>query len=85
MSVLYDVEPGQLCEECWLPVASPAVARQGWRSLVWCRLCAKRVGLSLIADEREATLARDPQPHWRNRVVAAVRHRLQVEERLPAA
>lgn len=40
----------------------------------------RKAGPHLIADAREATLAAAPDRHWRRRLIAGVRHRLEREE-----
>jgi hypothetical protein len=83
MTVLYE-DPRSGCEECGQAVSGPSVVRQGVHYLVWHPPCAAVVGPALLMDSREATLAADPEPRWHRRAVAAVRHRLQVEERSAA-
>jgi hypothetical protein len=90
MSVLYqlgaedtwwvDATRPWMCEECAEVIQLPAVYWHGRRTLFWHPACAARIGAHLIADAREATLAADPGPHWRRRLLGAVRHRLLAEE-----
>jgi hypothetical protein len=69
-----------MCEGCGEAIQVPCVYWHGRRTLFWHPECATTIGAHLIADAREATLAVDPRPHWRKRVVSAVRHRLMAEE-----
>lgn len=90
MSVQYTVDDASLdgdnelpwlaCLECARPVSPPFVLWHGIRQLLFHPECAARIGAHLIADAREATLAGDAGPHWRRRLVGAVRHRLMAEE-----
>ena len=68
------------CVECGEPVTPPCVHWQGARTLLLHPQCATRVGVHLISDAREATLAGNPEPHWRERDIATVRYRLGREE-----
>jgi hypothetical protein len=68
------------CLECGQPVEPPAVYWHGHGLLLLHPACAARLGPHLIADAREATLAADPEPRWRRRLIAGVRHRLEREE-----
>jgi hypothetical protein len=70
------------CVECGEPVTPPCVHWQGVRTLILHAECAASLGPHLIADAREATLAADPEPHWRRRLIAGARHRLVAEERV---
>lgn len=91
MSVLYAADVGEVfnfetswaCDACGDfvdLVAQPGVFWQGERPLLFHTLCASRLGAHLIADAREAELAGDSEGRWRNRLIAAVRHRFAMEE-----
>lgn len=86
MSVLYGaadmigVSPPWRCSDCGGAVVPPGVSWWGDQVLVLHPACAQRLGTHLIMDSREATLAGAPEPHWRRRAAAVVRHRLTVEE-----
>lgn len=90
MSVLYVIDhtmtwwitdaPPWSCQECARPVDLPCVIWQGLQTLLLHPACAARLGPHLIADAREATLAADPGLHWRRRLIAGLRHRLEREE-----
>jgi hypothetical protein len=78
-----DEVPPWACLTCGEPVWPPAVYWQGARGQAfWHGLCAIQLGLHLIGDSREAALAADPEPRWRRRQMAGVRHRLVAEERV---
>ena len=87
MSVLYGREAGigpavWQCSECGRRIrrTAPVYWFGALVELLLHPACATRLGVHLIADAREATLAGNPQPHWRQRSVAVVRHRLLAEE-----
>jgi hypothetical protein len=76
-----DEPPPWTCTECADEVTPPLVYwRAGYLDLFYHRRCAAKFGAHLIADAREATLAADPEPRWRRRLIAGVRHRLEREE-----
>jgi hypothetical protein len=68
------------CASCSDPVWPPCCFWQGATQLFLHADCAAHLGPNLIADAREAMLGGDPGPHWRKRLVDAVRHRLVAEE-----
>src|SRR5207237_581365 len=76
VSVLYE-DPGSGCEECGQVIDGPLVVRQGVHYLAWHRWCA-----ASQMDSREAALVADPEPRWRRRQLAGVRHRLVAEEQV---
>jgi hypothetical protein len=95
VSVLYvgdvetvvDFETSWACDLCgdFVDVVEyPAVMWQGDRVLLFHTGCASRLGVHLIADAREAELASSHEGRWRNRLIAAVRHRLVAEEQVAA-
>jgi len=95
MSVLYEFTqdamglfhrqlPAAKCVECGDELELPFVYWHCAHPLVFHPECAARLGPHLIADAREATLAAARQPHWRRRLLWAVRNRLVGEEKAVA-
>ena len=93
MSVLYEFTqdamglfhrqlPAAKCVECGDELELPCIFWHGARPLLFHVECAARLGPHLIADAREATLAAAREPHWRRRLLLAVRDRLVGEEEM---
>lgn len=90
MAVLYspalaaswlDVPIEWVCWECGGELKWPAVYWLGARGLMLFDAAgAARLAPHLLMDSREAELAGSPEPQWRGRVAAAMRHRLKVAE-----
>lgn len=68
------------CFVCDERLTLPMVCWVGVNVVLLHAKCAAFLGPHLIADAREAMLAGASGVHWRRRAIAAVRHRLVVEE-----
>lgn len=80
LGLFYQPLPTAKCVECGYELELPFVYWHGAQPLLFDPECAARLGAHLIGDAREATLAAARQPHWRRRLVWAVRNRLVGEE-----
>ena len=72
----------QTCFSCSgvVPRDSTAVFWQGQLGILLHIQCAQSLGVALIQDAREATLAKGGEPHWTMRAARAAGHALRLSE-----